>query len=93
MKEKISEFISTLSHKIVSGSENEGGFSNLKQPELLETVEQARQEWLSAKAYFETVSEPELVDHSIYVLEAAERKYMYLLKKAREEGITADFLP
>ncbi len=52
---------------------------------ITELVEEARQEWQAARAYFETVSEPELVDHAIYLVEAAEKKYMYLLKKAREE--------
>lgn len=49
------------------------------------SVEHARQEWLTARAFFETVSDPDLVDQAIYLLEAAERKYMYLLRKARQE--------
>ncbi|HHV72088.1 MAG TPA: YaaL family protein [Clostridia bacterium] len=90
MKEKIVGLISTISNKIVSGLEDEGGLGHYHHPSLAETVEQAKQEWINAKRYFESVSDPELVDYSIYVLEAAERKYMYLLKKAREEGIRAD---
>ncbi|MGM0471071.1 MAG: YaaL family protein [Bacillota bacterium] len=46
-------------------------------------LEEARQEWLEARAYFEKVSDPQLVDYAIYSLEAAEAKYDYLLKKAR----------
>lgn len=46
-------------------------------------IEQARQEWLSAKAYFDSVDDPDLVDYAVYSVEAAERKYMYLLKKAK----------
>ena len=55
--------------------------------ELLNSVNAAKEEWLSAQIYFENVSDPDLVDLSIYKLEAARRKYMYLLKVARNEGV------
>jgi hypothetical protein len=55
--------------------------------ELLEAVHAARQEWHAAQSYFESVSDPELVDYAIYKIEAAKRKYMYLLKEARKEGL------
>ena len=45
----------------------------------------AKREWLRAVAYFDEVSEPDLVDYAAYSLQAAERKYMYLLGKVREE--------
>ena len=45
----------------------------------------AKEEWLWALAYFHEVSEPGLVDYAVYSLHAAERKYMYLLDKARKE--------
>lgn len=48
-------------------------------------VQQARRDWLNARAFFESVSDPDLVDQAIYMIEAAERKYMYLLRKARQE--------
>jgi len=50
-----------------------------------ESAQIAQQEWLWALAYFHEVSEPGLVDYAVYSLQAAERKYMYLLEKAREE--------
>ncbi len=49
-------------------------------------VETARLEWRSARNRFNQISDPDLIDHAIYDLEAAERRYIYLLKKAREEG-------
>ena len=36
-------------------------------------------------SYFDQIVEPELVDHAIHAMVAAEKKYMYLLKKARQE--------
>jgi hypothetical protein len=57
-------------------------------PDLPDVIEQARQEWLSAQSYYNSVSDSDLVDHAVYTMQAAEKKYMYLLKKARREGIT-----
>lgn len=51
-------------------------------------VTQAKQEWQDAKKRFNEVSDPDLVDYAIYALEAAERRYIYLLKKAREGEVT-----
>ncbi|HHT04952.1 MAG TPA: YaaL family protein [Hydrogenispora sp.] len=48
-------------------------------------VEDAKKDWQEARAYFNTVTDPELIDHAIYALGAAEKRYVYLLKKAREE--------
>ena len=33
--------------------------------------------------FFNNVNDPDLVDYAIYDVEAARRKYQYLLKKAR----------
>lgn len=49
-------------------------------------VEEARQEWQAAMSYFNYIVEPDLVDHAIFAMVAAEKKYMFLLKKARKEG-------
>ena len=57
-------------------------------PALAETVEQARREWQYAQNYYNSVSDSDLVDHAVYLMQAAEKKYMYLLKKARREGVT-----
>lgn len=56
-------------------------------------VEQARNEWLCARAYFDNVTDPDLIDHAIYSIEAAERKYMFLLRRAGELGCGAASLP
>lgn len=58
-------------------------------PDMLDVIEQARQEWLNTDHYFDCVSDPELIDHAILLKEAAQKKYMYLLKQARIEGLRA----
>lgn len=46
-------------------------------------VNEAHREWQEAQSYFQTVSDPELVDHAIYCMEAAQRKYLYLFRQLR----------
>ncbi|MEJ6952423.1 DUF2508 family protein [Natronospora cellulosivora (SeqCode)] len=45
----------------------------------------AQKEWKDALEYFDNVTEPELVDHASFLLRAAESKYIYLLRKYKEE--------
>jgi len=56
-------------------------------PSLAIVVEEARQEWLNAQHYYNTVSDQDLIDHAVYLMQATERKYMYLLKQARLAGV------
>lgn len=60
-----------------------------KEPKLDQIVDNARKDWLQARAYFENVTDPDLIDHAIYEIVAAERKYMYLLRLAREQHQSA----
>ncbi|HEY8486553.1 MAG TPA: DUF2508 family protein [Limnochordales bacterium] len=50
--------------------------------DLARLVERARADWLAARNAFEFATEPELVDSAIFALQAAERRYVYLLKLA-----------
>jgi hypothetical protein len=58
---------------------------DFQEPKLEDKIEEARVEWKKARKYFDIVSDPDLVDHAIYLLGAAERKYEYLLKVKQEE--------
>jgi hypothetical protein len=55
--------------------------------DLSAVVQQAKREWLDAEHYYNTVTDQDLVDHAVYLMQAAEKKYMYLLKIARQEGL------
>ena len=46
-------------------------------------IEKARRQWVNCHKYFHSVSDPELIDHASYKIQAARAKYMYLLNKAR----------
>ncbi len=61
-----------------------------KQPQKAEekkdiyiNIENAKREWEDAKNIFENVSQPDLVDYAIYKVEAAEKKYIYLLRQIK----------
>jgi len=57
-----------------------------KEKDFFDLVEEARQEYKVALSQFDHVSDPDLVDHAIHAMVAAEKKYTFLLKKARQEG-------
>ena len=62
-----------------------------EEQDLLSQIEDARREWLQAKAYFDSVLEPDLVEHAVYVTQAAEKRYMYLLRQARTQGLVSAY--
>ena len=45
-------------------------------------VNKALQDWKAATAFFESVTEPELIDYAVYGVEAAQKRYIYLLKNS-----------
>lgn len=63
--------------------------AEVPQPDMLAVIEQARREWLNTDRYFDCVSDPALIDHAILLKGAAQKKYMYLLRQARLEGLKA----
>ncbi|MDK2824755.1 MAG: hypothetical protein PWQ67_2692 [Clostridia bacterium] len=63
-----------------------------KVPSLVEMVNKAKEEWLDAKRFFEEVTDPVLIDHAIYRMESAEKKYMYLLKLVNDEKVVNDYI-
>src|SRR5690554_276913 len=63
---------------------------SLEDKRLMQAVVQAKDEWLSAHSYFNNATDPALVDHAILILEAAERKYMFLLNEAKGKGLVGD---
>jgi hypothetical protein len=59
--------------------------------DIIKAIDEAMEEWENARAYFEIVSEPKLVDYAIYLQAAAQSRYTYLIGEAREKGITVDY--
>lgn len=57
---------------------------------LLESIQQARQEWLNAVSNFDQAENEDLVDYYIYKMKACQVRYNYLIKKAKEMGLRHD---
>jgi len=60
---------------------------DIEKDEMFMNIEKAKKEWEDAKNIFENVSHPDLVDYAIYKIEAAEQKYIYLLKQYRNSNL------
>jgi hypothetical protein len=80
---RLGELFNELSHRLLPASDP---LKEEVEEELYDTVERARREWLAARSFFDSVTDPDLIDHAIYAVDAAEKKYLYLLKKARNSG-------
>ena len=74
---KILDLANTIASKFKAEGKSE-------KDEIIESLRIAQREWKDKEIYFQSVSEPDLVDHAIYELEASKIKYMYLLKKVKE---------
>jgi hypothetical protein len=79
----LADFLTELSQKLL-GEKCEVALED-KYLNNLSLIEKARLEWLAAISLFNNASEKELVDHAIFNLNAAERRYIFLLKEARKE--------
>jgi hypothetical protein len=61
-----------------------------EQSSLIEAIEEARQELQRAREYFDAVSEPKLVDYAIYMEQAANARYTFLLLEAKKLEVKVD---
>ncbi|MCF6460889.1 DUF2508 family protein [Clostridium sp. Cult3] len=77
---KIIEYANLLSNSFKAKEKTE-------EERILESLKEAHREWKDKEEYFQSVKEPELIDHAIYELEASKIKYMYLLKKMKKMNI------
>lgn len=51
---------------------------------ILRQIRKTLQEQDDMKNYFNNITDPDLIDYSIYYIKALEKKYCYYLKKARK---------
>ncbi|HWR56265.1 MAG: YaaL family protein [Bacillota bacterium] len=88
MLNRFTALVRQMSDKLLESTDPAAAY---RVPTLADSLEAAREEWLNSQAYFETVTDPDLVDHAIFMMEAAKKRYTYLLKKAKETGLTGAF--
>ncbi len=67
-------------------------FKEAKRKELVADMQQARRAMELAYANFDYVTDPALIDCSIYEVNAALERYKYLIKKAAELNLPPDSL-
>ncbi|NSW91763.1 MAG: YaaL family protein [Firmicutes bacterium] len=58
---------------------------------LIEDIRSAKNEWLNVDSNFQYVCENEIIDYYTYMLKAAQIKYEYYLKKAKERGLKVKY--
>jgi hypothetical protein len=75
----IREKVKSLFQQQLSGQPN-------RYAALLSEIQAAQKEWGYAHQYFNLVTDPDLIDLAIYHMGVAEKKYLFLLKKAKETG-------
>lgn len=75
-----------LKEMAAAKEEYSDGF-NYENYELISEVKKTMKELKDAEIYFQSVTDPDLVDHAIYKLESLRKKYIYLIKKAKKDGI------
>lgn len=84
LKDDILRVIMELSSRVFVEQNDE----TVQTPEInwIDEVKNAHRDWVTAQEHFEWVTDPDLVDQAIYAEVAAQKKYTYLLKKAKESG-------
>lgn len=60
-----------------------------KPPTILTAVNEAKRTWKQALTDFNHITDRDLVDFAIHNIKASERRYMALIRKAKEEGVAA----
>jgi len=55
--------------------------------DIYDSIEHAKKNWEDAKNIFENVTNPDLIDYAIYNVDAAEKRYTYLLKQIKSGNI------
>ena len=51
--------------------------------DIYDSIENAKRNWEDAKSIFENATDPDLIDYAIYNVDAAEKRYTYLLKQIK----------
>ncbi|MDF2677267.1 MAG: hypothetical protein K0Q97_1585 [Bacillota bacterium] len=74
----IKKFLNKLKTEVIETKEVEKPMNN-----IYINLETARKEWEDAKNIFENVSDPDLIDYAIYNVDAAQKKYSYLIKQIK----------
>jgi len=59
------------------------GYEESAEAEYTDEALRALEDWKAAENYFNSIEDQDLVEYALYELEAARRKYEYLMRKLR----------
>lgn len=59
--------------------------------ELLAEIRLAHSQWKTAQHHFEHALEKDEIDYAIYAVEAAEKRYVMLLRQAKKHNVTSAY--
>lgn len=76
----------------ILGSLPEDGrpFTEAETDEFIRELRRAKEEVSATRKQFDAVTDPQLVDHVVFRLGAAEKRFNYLFQMARRFGITVN---
>lgn len=60
--------------------------------EMLENIRLAHKQWEDKVKFFQSVTDPDLIDYAIFEMEASKLKYMYLLKKYKNRAADEEII-
>jgi hypothetical protein len=86
----VSNYLIDLSQKLLGEKNEVAGGREYPSNDLLE---KAKMDWQAAISLFNNLTDQDLVDHAIFNLNAAERRYAFLLKEIRKEHEKKNSLP
>ncbi|MDR7857494.1 DUF2508 family protein [Tissierella sp.] len=58
---------------------------NKEKSEMLENIRLAHKQWEEKINFFQSVTDPDLIDYAIFEMEASRLKYIYLFKQYKSE--------
>lgn len=90
LRETVAQYFDVIADYLFGRDMDEVRAPMAEHSALAADVERARQEWLTARSYFDSVTDPRLVDYAIYSIGAAEKRYMFLLDEARRQGLRVE---
>ena len=80
--EEIASTASKIYHQVLNVP-----YPQTEDEKLISSIRAAHSDWQRAEAMFHEVTDPDLVDYTIYDMMAAKTKYTYLLKTAKNKGL------
>lgn len=82
---KILDMVKVISDKLMDINKHKG---ITEEEEIINNLKSALREWRFKETYFESVTDPDLIDLAIHEMEASKIKYIYFLKKARKRDLS-----